>query len=599
MLSLRRLHAAAWSPASVAWCVFTALLAHDARGDDVVGEIGGRLRIATCFESRPYTFNYRVHSNSETNVMVGFEVDLFKDVGLEMLGRTAAEGQPYGGDDPEVLVMPYEGIVAALKNASIDLGICGLYRTAKLEKDVDFTPAHLATGLQPVARFRPNPNLRELLHTTFSAFGDAHSQGALLLLICFSLVFSHIIWVTDRENGGMFHKNYGPGIFDALWFSIVTAFTVGYGDKVTTKLLGRMVAMVWMFVGAYCCALFTAAMTAAFVKDRLSVPANAMHIDSVADLAGRTVAVASRHEAALLQLMPQARTDRGASERALQTVAFPSDLEVALALQRGEVEVGVMDQQAALHLNRLAPELKGKLSFLGPLLSQDSLSFALSRPNGAPHPLLPAFSDAVVTVMRGTTRVGYEELLQRWFGGQEEEEEVLAIQAGALRKDHRLGHINAVLGLVLLAIAGIWSVALLLHYRAQNREGRVRQKLIRALGLGRRYTLKEVRKGAEALFDRTDRDKSHRLDMAEIRLLLQRLGKSISLGDIHRYVRTAEEGVHPLSMMRGSLQHMSATGRGPTRAFRTPSLDRNAGLRVPIDRPNRRETAPVGEGNVR
>ncbi|WP_293108693.1 potassium channel family protein [Moorena sp. SIOASIH] len=52
------------------------------------------------------------------------------------------------------------------------------------------------------------------------------------------------------------------GIWESLWWSLVKATTVGYGDKSPVSFVGRLVAIVWMFTGLFVVAYFTAAITA-------------------------------------------------------------------------------------------------------------------------------------------------------------------------------------------------------------------------------------------------------------------------------------------------------------------------------------------------
>eukprot|EP00961_Rhodomonas_salina_P221638 2996821-Rhodomonas_salina.1 len=79
-----------------------------------------------------------------------------------------------------------------------------------------------------------------------AVYQDAYAQTALLMLLYFAIVFAHIFWMLEGRDNGMFEDNYGPGIIDAIWFSLVTAMTVGYGDKVTQSLAGKLIALVWM-----------------------------------------------------------------------------------------------------------------------------------------------------------------------------------------------------------------------------------------------------------------------------------------------------------------------------------------------------------------
>ncbi len=72
------------------------------------------------------------------------------------------------------------------------------------------------------------------------------------------LLGSLVIWVVDHRD----FPDYGT----ALWFSLQTVTTVGYGDVTPTTILGRLVAGVVMVTAIGFIAVFTAAVTSTFVE---------------------------------------------------------------------------------------------------------------------------------------------------------------------------------------------------------------------------------------------------------------------------------------------------------------------------------------------
>jgi hypothetical protein len=137
---------------------------------------------------------------------------------------------------------------------------------------------------------------------------DPKAITAFLLLLIFAIIFGHVVWGIEREVNGPFHPRYGPGFIDGVWvrqdmhanhimvirrisdgliytlsrlrsrtiFSwrssvfitkllifvgggqlcMVTATTVGYGDKVPNTIPGKVVMMIWMFLGCYIMSVF-------------------------------------------------------------------------------------------------------------------------------------------------------------------------------------------------------------------------------------------------------------------------------------------------------------------------------------------------------
>ena len=57
-------------------------------------------------------------------------------------------------------------------------------------------------------------------------------------------------------------------MLDALWWTVATVTTVGYGDVVPTSELGRSVAILYMFFGVGIMGLFLSALSTNFYKKR-------------------------------------------------------------------------------------------------------------------------------------------------------------------------------------------------------------------------------------------------------------------------------------------------------------------------------------------
>jgi voltage-gated potassium channel len=72
------------------------------------------------------------------------------------------------------------------------------------------------------------------------------------------LVGALLMWVFDRAN----YPNYGQ----AVWFTLQTVTTVGYGDTTPTSGLGRSVAGVVMLCGIGLITVVTAAVTSIFIE---------------------------------------------------------------------------------------------------------------------------------------------------------------------------------------------------------------------------------------------------------------------------------------------------------------------------------------------
>ncbi|WP_075982738.1 potassium channel family protein [Bacillus massilinigeriensis] len=81
-----------------------------------------------------------------------------------------------------------------------------------------------------------------------------------ILLIAVIIIFTFGLIISVIE------PNVFPTIFDGIWWAMITASTVGYGDLVPESILGRVIGMILIFLGAgilssYFVALSTTAVT--------------------------------------------------------------------------------------------------------------------------------------------------------------------------------------------------------------------------------------------------------------------------------------------------------------------------------------------------
>ena len=94
------------------------------------------------------------------------------------------------------------------------------------------------------------------------ASDPASVKNAAFLMIAITvaivLVGGLIVWVFDSRDF--------PDLGGALWYTLQTVTTVGYGDKVPTSGLGRVVGASVMVVAVALIAILTASITSTFVE---------------------------------------------------------------------------------------------------------------------------------------------------------------------------------------------------------------------------------------------------------------------------------------------------------------------------------------------
>lgn len=91
--------------------------------------------------------------------------------------------------------------------------------------------------------------------------GILSCQQIILLTLVLAIMFGILIWMTERINNEEFAKPFMRGMGTGIWWSLVSMTTVGYGDVVPRSLIGRMIAMVWVFIGVMIACVMTATTT--------------------------------------------------------------------------------------------------------------------------------------------------------------------------------------------------------------------------------------------------------------------------------------------------------------------------------------------------
>jgi len=136
------------------------------------------------------------------------------------------------------------GLLDAVANQEVDIGVSAISVTAERAQRMDFTPTYFASALGIGTSFT-KPSLWDIVvKRVFSL----EFLGAVIALLLVLLVAAFLVWVFERKhNTEQFGGNTVESLGSAFWWSAVTMTTVGYGDKAPVTLGGRVVALIWMF----------------------------------------------------------------------------------------------------------------------------------------------------------------------------------------------------------------------------------------------------------------------------------------------------------------------------------------------------------------
>lgn len=179
-----------------------------------------------------------------------------------------------------------EGLLAAVRDGEVDAGVAALTATGQRELVMDFTHPFYNTGLgiavAPVQR-------ESALWSGMRRFFSSEFLTALGLLVLTLLIVGIAVWLVERRSSPeQFGGGVAKGIWSGFWWAAVTMTTVGYGDKAPRTVLGRVLALIWMFTAIVLIGSFIAAMSSALTVGQLGSP-----IRGVEDLARSRVATVS------------------------------------------------------------------------------------------------------------------------------------------------------------------------------------------------------------------------------------------------------------------------------------------------------------------
>ncbi|MCP5496164.1 MAG: transporter substrate-binding domain-containing protein [Leptospiraceae bacterium] len=208
--------------------------------------------------------------NSSTNTITGYSIDLLQEI-VKNLGTPIEISYHVS---PDIITH-----IEAVKNAKVDLGISATTINSEREGVVDFSQPFYTASLgivisSKIGKKSKIPNI--ILSSDF--------LSALFSLFLYLVFFAHLFWIVER--GGNLSDNYLRGIGQGFWWTIVTISTVGYGDYVPKKPLGRVIGGLTIFSGIMLFSFATASLTSVLTLESLKYK-----ISGPNDLSGHRVGV--------------------------------------------------------------------------------------------------------------------------------------------------------------------------------------------------------------------------------------------------------------------------------------------------------------------
>ncbi|MFZ9919860.1 MAG: transporter substrate-binding domain-containing protein [Terrimicrobiaceae bacterium] len=291
----------------------------------------------------------------------------------------------------EFIEVPYEQIRPGIVDGKLDAAVGEISVSADDEKTMDFTQPYLIStigiAVQPHTwTITWIDSIKEFLNWTVAKF----LFGTFVAMLLVSL----LIWVIERRHDSGHFKGGIHGIGSALWFAAVTMTTVGYGDKTPSTLLGRFVAICWMFVGVIFVSAFTATVASSMSVDRINnsiyrIP-DFRHLDC-AVLKGSTA-------------------EKIATRLGINYTSYESLEEALRCLSEKKIRIVVADKISLTYLQRKMAKEKPPAEFEIPDLKIRSSFLAI--PVRSHHPDFEAINNCLLNL---TGSPEWDAILSRWI----------------------------------------------------------------------------------------------------------------------------------------------------------------------------------------
>ena len=317
-----------------------------------------------------------VFVDDDGSTVRGYSIDLWEEVAQRM--------------DLEFEYVVVESVTDQIEMVvagDADVAIAGISITSAREGIIDFSFPYLNSGLQILTLKERSLGMGRIL-STFLSPALLEIIGVFFLLL---LIAAHLIWFVERRSNPEFPQGYLKGIWESIWWAAVTVTTVGYGDKTPRGMFGRLLGLVWMFLGLFLVANFTAGVTTMLSVQQLQ---NSIH--DISDLQGKRVATVEGTTA-----------DEYLTSIGIRPIRMPTIDAAYDRLLEKDVQAVVFDAPVLLHYANT--DGLGKVQMVGLIFNEEDYGIALAE--GSLY--REEINRILLEIQEDGTR---QEIYARWFG---------------------------------------------------------------------------------------------------------------------------------------------------------------------------------------
>ena len=277
----------------------------------------------------------------------------------------------------EVTLLSFDAKLNAIEDGEADVAIGCISVSLDRERDMDFTHPITTNGF----------SVASLIEASLIPNFSDESLKMLLLLLLFVVVFAHLMWWSEHGQSAISDR-YFPGVFQSIWFSLVTMSTVGYGDIAPQRWLGRISAALLILTGVTAFGVIFGQFAADAIGQRAAKP-----VQTIGDL--RTYVVGTKANTAAATYL---------DALGVETQTHSDLVDAAYAMRDGSVDVIMHDTLAITHLVQRNEDLVAT----GPAFAPHYIGIALQEAS-------PLRESLNATLLKLQSDGRYQAIHDRWF----------------------------------------------------------------------------------------------------------------------------------------------------------------------------------------
>ncbi len=163
--------------------------------------------------------------------------------------------------------LPLDSLLMGLKTGDIDIAISPLTITSERNKYIDFSAPYFISNSGGLVKHHSS---LKRIKEYFSAFFSFRFFNIILTLLLLISIFGLLTWYFERHHNTDFGHGL-RGMWNGFWWSAVTMTTVGYGDTSPKTIGGRIVGLIWMFMGVILVSSITASITSTLTIRKMEI----------------------------------------------------------------------------------------------------------------------------------------------------------------------------------------------------------------------------------------------------------------------------------------------------------------------------------------